>query len=395
MVRSFSFGDWNEICRNVPSMPVCSLFLKQQLTLLSPSQYRSALALPDRSVEPEAFDIALSSAGLGVRAVCALPRMGSTGGYPGSAGNAPNIVACIFAIILGIVLASLASKRAAAVARWEIRTFFIVFSLQYLFQLLSTGSFIRQGSAGIVWVTAIQLGLVLVLFWTLAWAVFLQVQLIEDGTRASIIPYSIMSILLFIGFTYICLDTGFSISGYFDTTPQTLHNTALYVFLFIFCGLFVLFSVVVGAWVSGMFLRERRPLFLYSASFLFFILSQAAMWALSQAVCRSSTSTIDGSFISTLCSIISVIFFYYAWKSVTEDTWDEVQTSSEYGGRIDSSRYSQGPLLGGVGHGTTTGYGSQSGYGTATSASQVPSSGPYMQETSTLQSNYPYHDHRT
>lgn len=120
-------------------MPVCSLFLKQQLTLLSPSQYRSALALPDRSVEPEAFDIALSSAGLGVRAVCALPRMGSTGGYPGSAGNAPNIVACIFAIILGIVLASLASKRAAAVARWEIRTFFIVFSLQYLFQLLSTG----------------------------------------------------------------------------------------------------------------------------------------------------------------------------------------------------------------------------------------------------------------
>lgn len=69
-----------------------------------------------------------------------------------------------------------------------------------------------------------------------------------------------MSILLFIGFTYICLDTGFSVSGYFDSTPNTLHNTALYVFLFIFCGLFVLFSVIVGAWVSGMFLRERRPL---------------------------------------------------------------------------------------------------------------------------------------
>lgn len=120
-------------------MPVCSLFLKQQITLLQPSQYPSALALPDRSSEPLAFDVAIASAGVGVRAVCALPRMASAGGYPGSAGNAPNIVACIFAIILGITLAVLASKRAAAVARWEIRAFFIVFSLQYLFQLLSTG----------------------------------------------------------------------------------------------------------------------------------------------------------------------------------------------------------------------------------------------------------------
>jgi hypothetical protein len=120
-------------------MPVCSLFLKQMITLLPPSQYPSALALPDRSTSPAAFQYAIDSAGLGVRAVCAIPRMGSAGGYPGSAGNTPNIVACIAAIILGIVLARLASKRAAAVARWEIRTFFIVYALQYFFQLLSTG----------------------------------------------------------------------------------------------------------------------------------------------------------------------------------------------------------------------------------------------------------------
>lgn len=181
---------------NDKKMPVCSLFLKQQITLLSPSQYPSALALPDRSTDPLSFNVAISSAGLGVRAVCALPRMASAGGYPGSAGNAPNIVACIVAIILGIALAVMASKRAAAVARWEIRAFFIVFALQYFFQLLSTGrclvsylytlhpscmrreswlktdelrmlplgSFIQQNTASIVWVTAIQLGLVLVLW---------------------------------------------------------------------------------------------------------------------------------------------------------------------------------------------------------------------------------------
>ena len=69
---------------------------------------------------------------------------------------------------------------------------------------------------------------------------------------------------------------------------------------------------------------------------------------------------------------------------MTEDTWDEVQTSSEYGGRGDSTRYSQGPLLGPTG---------SSGYGTATSASGIPSSGPYMQQTSSLQTGYPYNDH--
>jgi hypothetical protein len=125
-------------------MPVCSLLLKQQITLLSPSQYPSALALPDRATDPLSFDVAIASSGIGLRAVCAIPRMASAGGYPGSVGNTPNIVACIFAIILGIVLAVLASKRAAAVARWEIRTFYIVFALQYLFQLLSTGKFIQR-----------------------------------------------------------------------------------------------------------------------------------------------------------------------------------------------------------------------------------------------------------
>lgn len=261
----------------------------------------------------------------------------------------------------------------------------------------------------------------------MAWSVFLQVQLIEDGTLASIIPWSIISILFFIGFTFICLDTGFSISGYFDANdPSKLHNDALYVFLFIFCGLFVLFSVLVGLWVSGMFLRERRPLckfifkcsylfyivtdslshyactlffpqkqtktVLYSGALFFFILSQAALWGLSQIVCINSNSKIDGSFLSTLCTIISVLFFYFAWKSVTEDAWDEVQTQSEYDGRPESSRYSQGPLLS---TGQSGGTGGQSAYGTiASNNSGIHTSGPYMQQTSPLQSNYPYNDHR-
>lgn len=120
-------------------MSVCNLFLKQQITVLPPSSYPSALALPDRSSSPQAFDIAISAAGVGLRSACAIPRMASVGGYPGSAGNVANIVCCSIAVILGVYLALMAGRRQAAVARWEVRAFFIVFALQYLFQLLSTG----------------------------------------------------------------------------------------------------------------------------------------------------------------------------------------------------------------------------------------------------------------
>jgi hypothetical protein len=97
-------------------------------------------------------------------------------------------------------------------------------------------------------------------FWTLAWCTFLEVQLLEDGTLSSLIPYISVSIVLFIGFTYICLDTAFSVSGYFDTTPDALHNNWIFTILIVLCGVFVLFSCAISVWVSGMFLRERRPL---------------------------------------------------------------------------------------------------------------------------------------
>ena len=121
-------------------MPVCNLFLHQQLAILPPAQFPADLALPDRATQPEIFDIAIGAAGVGVRSVCAIPRMQAAGGgYPGSAGNVANIVACALAVILGVVLAIKAGRRQAAVARSETRILFFIFALQSLFQLLSTG----------------------------------------------------------------------------------------------------------------------------------------------------------------------------------------------------------------------------------------------------------------
>ena len=120
---------------------------------------------------------------------------------------------------------------------------------------------------------------------------------------------------------------------------------------------------------------------LYGVSLFFFALSQGALWALSQVVCIRTDSKIDGSWISTVCVMISMIFLYLGWKSVTEDYWDEVNTErmSEYGG----DRYSSvgNPLLQGGNSGSLrSNRGMQDG--------TYP--GSYVQQTTPLQSNYPY-----
>lgn len=122
-------------------------------------------------------------------------------------------------------------------------------------------------------------------------------------------------------------------------------------------------------------------LVLYGAALFFFILSQGALWALSQIVCINTDSKIDGSFLSTVCVMISMIFLYLGWKSVTEDYWDEVTTErmSEYGG----DRYSSvgNPLLPGNQTGSLR--------SNRANGDGVYNSG-YAQHTSPLQSNYPY-----
>ena len=148
---------------------------------------------------------------------------------------------------------------------------------------------------------------------------------------------------------------------------------------------------------------------LYSGALLFFILGQAALWALSQRVCIGTDSRVDGSFLSTLCTIISVAFFYYAWQSVTEDYWDEVTTErmSQYGGvglsdgSSGGDRYSSigNPLLPANQQAQQQQYMQQPQhaqshplqYGNSMRSSTTGAGhGQYTQQTSPLQSNYPY-----
>lgn len=71
--------------------------------------------------------------------------------------------------------------------RVELRNLLILYFLTLPFQLLTTGSFLAQGSTALVALTAIHAGLVAAFFWALLMNALIATQKIEDGTPAALV----------------------------------------------------------------------------------------------------------------------------------------------------------------------------------------------------------------
>lgn len=56
-----------------------------------------------------------------------------------------------------------------------------------IFQILTNGSVIQQGTKGLVIVTAIHAGLIATLFWILLGNAIVATQIVEDGTLSSML----------------------------------------------------------------------------------------------------------------------------------------------------------------------------------------------------------------
>lgn len=175
-----------QACRNIPSLPTCNLFFRQLFYhpngVLAPAA--SLLGLPPFS-DPN-FSVALANVGMGINPACSIPRMGAAGGASGNLGNIANIVLCSLSVIIALALAVLAGRRGAAVGRQEYRFLFFVYAVLQVLQLLDTGGIFAQASTALSIITAVHLGVLVGFFWILLWTAFLSLQIVEDGTVASL-----------------------------------------------------------------------------------------------------------------------------------------------------------------------------------------------------------------
>jgi len=301
------FGDFSPLCSQTPSYPWCNLFYSQ-----------IARHAPDTFT---GLSVDSHSAPVGVNPVCGILRSG-TGG---SIGNIANIIVCGLSMIVVAGLIVLTSRRKAAVGRVELRLFLSLYFLTLPFQILTTGAFLQQGSLALVVLTAIHAGLVVALFWGLLANALVATQVVEDGTASSLIPYTFFSIAFFAATIYISLDVAHSITSTFGPSnpPGALHSIPLFVLTSIWPGAAALLYIALMTYIVLAILNETRPMWFYLLSGALFILSQLAWFLLGKVVCKGSNSRVDGSFIATLLETASVAVLYLAWKSITEESWED------------------------------------------------------------------------
>ncbi|KAI0302914.1 chitin synthase III catalytic subunit [Multifurca ochricompacta] len=301
------FGDFKPLCRNIPSYPWCNLFYREL-------QHHA----PTLLIGPSANT---TSAPVGINPKCGISRVGSGN----SIGNIANIIACGLSIPVVLWLIYRTNHRKAAVGRIELRAFFAVYLVTVALQLVTTGSFLKQGTTTLVILTAIHAGAVVTLFWTLIGNALVATQIVEDGTPSSLIPFYFLAAIFMAATTYISIDVALTITSTFEpgNPKDSLHSIALFVLTSIWPGAAALVYFILMIWIVARVLRELRPLVYYTLAGILFVLARLAYFLLSRTICDGTNAKIDGSFIATVLDTAAVIVLYLAWRSITEDYWDD------------------------------------------------------------------------
>ncbi|WVQ87834.1 hypothetical protein IAS59_001564 [Cryptococcus gattii] len=330
------FGSFGWICSHTV-LPQCNLFFRQLfendspfLTTLFPesSNFFSQYNVTGRNSNEDLTVLAAKrDAGTGVGSNCEIARVGQRG----SSGDVALIVLSALAVLIALLFAFRASRRWAAVGRIELRLLFVAFGVRSAFQIVTMTSLLKQGSKGLVIVSAIHIAIIVVFFWILLGNALIATQVVEDGTAAALVPLSIFSILFFVATLYISLDTGLHWTQAFHLTStedaEDLKGTALFVFSLILPAAFSVLYVFIMLYIVIKVLDERKPAILYLASFAFFVAAQLIFFLASQPLCNASNGKVNSAFITTFLEVISMTLVYLAWLSITEDDWGQ----NEYG----------------------------------------------------------------
>ncbi|OWZ59604.1 hypothetical protein C356_00820 [Cryptococcus neoformans c45] len=163
------FGSFGWICSHTV-LPQCNLFFSQLfendtpfLTTLFPesSTFFSQYNITGRNSNEDLTVLAAKGeAGTGVGSNCEIARIGQRG----SSGDIALIVLSALAVLIASLFAFRASRRWAAVGRAELRLLFVAFGVRSALQIVTMTSLLKQGSKGLVVVSAIHIAIIVVFF---------------------------------------------------------------------------------------------------------------------------------------------------------------------------------------------------------------------------------------
>ncbi|KAI9685594.1 MAG: hypothetical protein M1822_004452 [Bathelium mastoideum] len=237
-------------------------------------------------------------------------------------GNLGSILLCGIAILITLFLLWRSETKRAAVGRREMQLFLLGYIVIEICEIFTVGWFPLHGAVRKGF-TAVHIAAIVSTLWILMLNGAVGYQLLDDGTPFSLGLILISAGAFFIGVGYIALDTGFSWTGFWDSSTvgplnrdyalYTLYQLAPLVFLFIF---FVLESLLVVR-----ILGERKPMLYLIAAVLLFAIGQIFQYVISVHICTGTNGKINGGLFETLFTLSAVVMIWVFWSSITEDDW--------------------------------------------------------------------------
>ncbi|KAG9232498.1 chitin synthase III catalytic subunit [Amylocarpus encephaloides] len=287
---STQFGNFNDFCRD-STLPVCNLFEGYNVGQPNYPNLKS----------------------------CELVGIPLGGGK--HLGNLGSIILCGIAIVTTAYLIWRSERKQAAVGRREMQLFLLGYIIVEICEIFTVGRFPLSNTVRIAF-TGIHLGAITATLWILLLNAAVGYQLLDDGTPVSVGLILASAAVLFIGTGYIALDTGYSWTGYWDSS-RTGNNRGIA--LYVLCQLaplvfLFLFFVLETALVIRV-LGERKPMIYLGAAALLFAIGQIFNYVVSVHICDGVDGKIDGALFETLFTYLSVVAIWVFWSSITEDDW--------------------------------------------------------------------------
>lgn len=166
--------------------------------------------------------------------------------------------------------------------------------------------------------------------WILMLNAIVGYQLIDDGTAMSIGLMVASAAAFLVGTGYIALDTGYSWTGYWDSSYELPNrHYSLYVLYQLTPLIFLVAFYVLEAILVLRVLGEVRPMIFLTGAAIVFALGQVFNYAISRFICEGTGGRVDGALFQTLFTLVSVVLVWVFWSSITEDDWP-MQTTGTY-----------------------------------------------------------------
>ncbi|KAL7927795.1 chitin synthase III catalytic subunit [Trichoderma austrokoningii] len=243
-------------------------------------------------------------------------------------GNIGSIILCGLGIVMATLLILKADKKKAAVGRREIQLFLIGYILISICEIFSVGEFPLNDTVRIAF-SGIHIGAIIATTWILMLNAVVGYQLLDDGTPLSLALLAISSGALFIGTGYIALDTGYSWSGFWDSSYHLPNrNIALYVLYQLIPLIFLVAFYVLETILVLRVLGELRPMIYLTGAALLFAIGQIFNYVISKYICNGSSGKVDGALFETFFTLLAVGMIFVFWSSITEDDWPMPATES-------------------------------------------------------------------